>query len=379
MDVKPYTVNVPQDILDDLQQRLTRTRWPDELPGSKWDYGANLAYMKELVTYWRNQFDWRAQERAINAFANFRADINGLGIHFIDERGKGPNPIPLILTHGWPGTFLEMLKLVPFLTDPANYGGDPADAFDVIVPSMPGYGFSDRILQPGPWHVHALWVKLMSGLGYERFGAYGSDWGASVTTELARCYPSRIIGIHLTTTDVAWPEPIPPVSELSKAERDFLTRMESRWQEDGGYKHLQRTRPQTLAYGLSDSPVGLAAWLVEKFRAWSDCDGNVERRFTKDELLTTVTVYWATETLNASMRDYYERQHTSEQGRQRGRIDVPTAVAMFPKDVAFPREWVERSYNLLRWTEIPHGGHFPAAEEPELLAADIRAFFRKLR
>jgi len=218
----------------------------------------------------------------------------------------------------------------------------------------------------------------MTGLGYERFAAYGSDWGASVTNELARSDPSRIIGIHLTTTDVASPEPMPPLSELSQAERDFLSRMENRWQEDGGYKHLHRTRPQTLAYGLNDSPVGLAAWLVEKLRAWSDSDGDVERRFTKDELLTTVTVYWVTETINASMRDYYERQHTAGQ-QQRGRINVPTAVAMFPRDVAFPREWVERSYNLRHWTEIARGGHFPAAEEPELLAEDMRAFFRQLR
>jgi len=380
MRVHSFRAQTSQATLDDLRKRLARTQWPDEVEGADWDYGADLAYMRGLAAYWNGEFDWRAQEGRINGFANFRADVDGFGVHFIHERGRGPAPAPLILTHGWPGTFLEMLNLIPRLTDPARFGADPADAFDVVVPSLPGYGFSDRPLSPGPWKVHDVWARLMSGLGYERFGAYGSDFGAGITTDLGWLYPERVIGIYVTTaSDLAWPYPLPAASELSGEERDFLARI-ARWDEDeGGYRHEQRTRPQTLAYGLADSPVGLAAWIVEKLRAWSDCDGDVERRFTKDEILAIATLYWVTGTINSSMRDYYERRSHPELWRRTRRIEIPTAVAMFPKDFPFPREWAERSYNLQRWTVIPHGGHFPAHEEPDLLAEDIRSFFRELR
>lgn len=380
MDIRPFSIDIPRPILQDLKTRLSNTRWPDEVTGSGWDYGTNRAYLQDLVTYWQTRFDWYTAQRTLNTFSHFRATVKGQGIHFLHERGKGSNPLPLILTHGWPGTFVEMLKIIPLLTDPARHGADPADSFDVVVPSLPGYGFSDRPHLPGPWNVHDLWMELMIGLGYEHFGAYGSDFGASVTTDLGWRYPEHVLGIHLTTaSDIAWPYPLPDPSDLSLAEKAFLARMEQWDQEEGGYRHLHRTRPQTLAYGLTDSPAGLAGWLAEKFRAWSDCDGVLERRFSQDELLTIVTLYWVTETINPSMRDYYERRHHPQLWQQPRTITIPTAVALFPKDFVLPQEWVKRTYNLQRWTELSHGAHFPAWEEPQLLAEEIRAFFRTLR
>jgi pimeloyl-ACP methyl ester carboxylesterase len=380
MDIQPFHIEVLQSDLDDLKHRLAQTRWPDEPVDAAWAYGTNRSYLQELLTYWQSQFDWRTVEKRLNRWKHYRTHINGLGIHFIHERAKESKSLPLLLTHGWPGTFWEMLKIIPLLTDPASNGGSPEDAFDVIIPSLPGYGFSDRPRGPGPWNVHTLWAELMSRLGYERFGAYGSDFGASVTTDLARSYPERVIGIHLTTaSDIAWPSPLPDPSDVSEDEKDFLRRSEWWDQEEGGYRHEQRTRPQTLAYGLNDSPVGLAGWLVEKFRAWSDCQGEIERRFSKEELLTVVMLYWLTQTINSSMRDYYEHKHHPLAWHDAHFIRVPTAVALFLKDFPMPREWVQRSYNLQRWTEIASGGHFPAHEEPNVLAEEIRTFFRQFR
>ena len=383
MDVQAFKVQVPDATLEDLQARLGRTRWPGELPGSGWDYGSNLAYTQELVEYWRTRFDWRAQEEAINAFAHFRARVDGLGIHFIHERGKGPNPLPLIITHGWPSSFVEMLKLIPLLTDPASHGGDPADSFDVVVPSMPGYGFSDRTTERGfnLVRVSELLARLMTdGLGYRRFGAQGGDWGAGVTTHLGFAYREQLMGIHVTSVLSLRPHLGPGAPELSDEEREFTQRLE-RWQQDeGGYGDIQSTKPQTLSYGLNDSPAGLAAWIVEKFRTWSDCDGDVEQRFTKDELLTNITVYWVTQTINSSTRIYYENRREPLSLGQEERVRVPCAVAVFPKEICpAPRSWAERCYNVQRWTEMPRGGHFAAQEEPELLAQDLRAFFRELR
>lgn len=381
MEIQPFAVEVPQAVLDDLKERLVRARWPDEAAGAGWDYGTSLAYMQELADYWCSRFDWRAQERAINRFAQYRAEVNGAMVHFLHERGKGSQPLPLILTHGWPSSFLEMSKLIPLLTDPVRFGGDAGDAFDVVVPSLPGYGFSDRPSWRGPWQTHERWATLMSGLGYERFGAHGGDVGAGITSNLGYFFPDRVIGIHLSS-DLISPSPLPDCSELSEAEKDYLARVE-RWEQDeGAYGHQQRTRPQTLAYGLQDSPVGLAAWIVEKFRAWSDCDGEVERHFSKDDLLTTITLYWVTQTMSSSLRDYYERWHVPALPQQRKRIEVPTGVAVFPGEFLIgqvPREWAERSYRITHWTEMPRGGHFAAWEEPELLAQDLRAFFRPFR
>ena len=381
MSVDQFEVSVTQDTLADLRGRLAATRWPDEVSGAGWDYGANLAYMRELVDYWRDGFDWRAQEKAINRLGHFRAEVDGFGIHFIHERGKGPDPMPLVLTHGWPDSFFRFHKLVPMLTDPARYGGDPADSFDVVVPSLPGYGFSDRPTERGftVERTADLFAKLMSEeLGYRRFGAHGGDVGSGVTEKLASAHADSLIGIHLTDVPY-WHLFTIPQEGLSEAERDYLE-AGRRWQmEEGAYALIQSTKPQTPAYALNDSPAGLAGWIVEKFRSWSDCDGEVEKRFTKDELLANVMIYWATETINSSFRVYYETQHNPPELLPEY-IRVPTGVAIFPKDIVpAPREFAERFFEVQRWTEMPRGGHFAAMEEPELLAEDLRAFFRPLR
>ena len=381
MNVQTFRIQIQQATLDDLQERLAHARWPDEVVDSEWDYGTNLSYMKELVDYWQSHFDWRTQEEEINRFSHFRTDIDDLGIHFIHERGRGPNPIPIIITHGWPSSFYQMLKIIPLLTDPESHGGDPSDSFDVVVPSMPGYGFSDRPSKRGMTvpRIAELWARLMKeGLGYHLFAAHGGDIGGGVTTRLGLNYPDSVMGIHLT--DVRAPYLGEGARELSEAERKFLAEEEKWEKEEGAYGDIQATKPQTLAYGLNDSPSGLAAWIVEKFRAWSDCGGDVERRFTKDELLTNLTIYWATETINSSVRLYYEHRHNPSPLKLEERIKVPTAVALFPKDISLPpREWAERTYNVQRWTEMPRGGHFAAMEEPELLVEDIRAFCRLFR
>ena len=269
MEVQPFKIAVDEGVLDDLRQRLAGTRWPDEIPASGWDYGSNLDYLKSLVEYWRTGFDWRAQETLINSFKRFRAEVDGLGIHFIHERGKGPNPVPLVITHGWPGTFFEMHKIVPFLSDPGSHGGDPADAFDVVAPSLPGFGFSERPQQRGmqALRVADIWAKLMTeGLGYHRFAAHGGDIGASVTAYLGYAHPDKMIGIHLTSMTGPAPYLGPGAAELSEAERALLDQRD-KWQlAEGGYSHIQGTKPQTLSYGLNDSPAGLAAWIVEKYR-----------------------------------------------------------------------------------------------------------------
>jgi len=381
MNVRSFKLQVPSATLDDLRNRLANTRWPDEIQGAGWQYGSNLAYMKELISYWQTKFDWRAQEEVINTFAHFQARVDDLDIHFIHERGKGPNPIPLIITHGWPSSFFQMLKLIPRLTDPERFGGDALDSFDVVVPSLPGYGFSEKPLRAGvnSPYIAELWIKLMTErLDYPRFAAQGGDIGAGVTTRIGLKNPQNVIGLHLT--NVAPPYLGPEVRPVSQAEQNLIEE-ERRWDdEEGAYMSIQGTKPQTLSYGLNDSPAGLAAWIVEKFRGWSDCGGQVEERFTKDELLTNVTIYWVTETINSSIRLYYEHRHNLPPLKLHDQVRVPTAVALFPKDLSHPpREWAERVYNVQRWTVMPRGGHFAAQEEPDLLAQDIRAFFRTLR
>lgn len=379
MSVQPFKVQIPQATLDDLQERLKRTRWLNQVQGASWEYGTNLAYLKELVNYWLTTFDWRSQEAALNRFAHFRTTVDGFGLHFIHERGKGSNPLPILLTHGWPDSFLRMHKIIPLLTDPASHGGDTEDSFDVVVPSLPGYGFSDRPTVKGFTDRHSadLFAKLMSQeLGYQRFAAHGGDIGGGVTEALAIGHPDSVVGIHLTDIPY-WHLFALPQAEWSEAERSYLE-ASKRWSmEEGAYAMLQSTKPQTLAYGLNDSPAGLAAWIIEKFRAWSDCDGNVENRFSKDELLTNIMIYWATETINSSFLPYYEADHNPQEAIGK-RVEVPTGVAMFPIDLA-PREFAERFFNIQRWTEMPRGGHFAALEEPELLVEDIRTFFRDLR
>ncbi len=381
MSIQSFKVDIPEATLDDLRERLGNTRWPDEIENAGWDYGTHLGYLKELANYWQQTFDWRKQEALLNRFAHFRAEVDGLGIHFIHERGKGPNPTPIILTHGWPSSFTQMLKIIPLLTDPESHGGTPADSFDVVVPSLPGYGFSDRPTRQGMTvpHVANLWTHLMTNeLGYQHFAAQGGDIGGGVTQQLGLAHASQLIGIHLT--DVNYPYFSEKPTNLSEAEQKYVAASTAFLFQEGGYAIIQATKPQTLAYGLDDSPVGLAAWIVEKFRAWSDSDGNIEHSFTKDELLTNLTIYWATETINSANRIYYEEMHNPTPQTYKEHSNVPTAVALFPKDITpAPREWAERSFNVQRWTQMQHGGHFAALEEPDLLAEDIRTFFRNLR
>ncbi|MGE0825286.1 MAG: epoxide hydrolase family protein [Candidatus Binatia bacterium] len=378
---EPFTINIPEEVLHDLRERLGRVRWPGEIPNSDWDYGSNLAYMKELVEYWRTKYDWRAQERQLNTWPHFKVTIDGQRIHYIHARGKGPKPLPLIITHGWPGSIYEFMEVIGPLTDPAAHGGDPADAFDVIAPSLPGYGFSDptnrrkvNISQIAEWFA----VLMKDVLGYARYGAQGGDWGAMVTSRLGFANPQNVVGIHLNMVGVA-PHPANR-QNLSPAEQEFLKSM-GKWRgEETGYQGIQGTKPQTLGYGLNDSPTGLCAWITEKFRTWSDCDGNVEKSYTKDQLLTNITIYWVTQTINSSTRLYYEERHHPWLMGKDEKIAVPTAIALFPKEIACPpREWAERAYNVQRWTPMPAGGHFAAMEQPKLLVDDVRAFFRGLR
>jgi pimeloyl-ACP methyl ester carboxylesterase len=384
MSVESFTINVAQSNLDDLRKRLSHTRWTDEVEGAGWDYGTNLQYMKEFTDYWQHQYNWRKQEAELNTFAHFKAEVDGVGIHYIHERGKGPNPTPIILLHGWPDSFYRMHKIIPLLTDPASYGGDPADSFDVIVPSLPGFGFSDRPRERGATSIRTteLLARLMTEvLGYKRFAAAGGDIGSRVTRLLALAHPESLIGIHLT--DVGFPREIafpPDLSNPSTAEQQFLGSVQRWFMQEGAYAMLQSTKPQTLAYGLNDSPVGLAAWIVEKFRAWSDCGGDIEQRFSKDELLNNIMIYWVTGTISSSARLYYEDGRAAPQLKQGQYIEVPAGVATFPKDLTLPpRELGERFLRVQRWTQMPRGGHFAALEEPELLADDMHAFFHDLK
>lgn len=385
LHIEPFVSAVPDSVLRDLRHRLQRTQWSDFVPGASWADGTDPVFLRRLVEHWIDGYDWRVEERRINALPQYRATVDGTEIHFVHIRGNGPSTIPLVLTHGWPGSFLEYRKLIPLLTDPARHGGDPRDAFDVVVPSLPGFGFSAHPSAPGmhPERVASLWMKLMTDvLGYERFAAHGSDIGANVTALMALLQPDRLLGIHVTSVTgsalVRWLGD--GARPLSDAERRFTAEVEAWTEAEGGYSHLQRTKPLTLAHALADSPAGLAAWIVEKYRGWSDCDGDVERRFTLDELLATITLYWVTGTIGPSMRMYFEGRLHPRRLAKGERVEVPSAAALFPRDIARPpREWGERAYRIARWTEMPRGGHFPAHEEPGLLADDLAAFFREMR
>jgi len=377
----PFTIRVPDAVLTDLRERLARTRWPDEPPGAGWSYGSDVAYVRELCTYWRDKYDWRRHEAVLNGFRQFTAPVAGIDLHFIHEEGRGPNPLPLLLSHGWPGSVWEFHKILPMLTDPAHFGGDPADSFTVVAPSLPGYGFSFAPGQPrfGIADIAPAFATLMTEvLGYRRYGAQGGDWGAFITSVLGLRDPEHVVGIHLNmlTAGREAPDGTAPTAE----ETAFRERARTFQAEEAGYQWIQGTKPQTLAFGLSDSPAGLAAWIVEKFRTWSDCGGDVERRFTKDELLTNITIYWVTGAIGSSFWPYYARRHAGSPIPADARIPVPTAYANFPAEILHPpRAWAERAYNIRRWTDIAAGGHFAALEEPAALAADIRAFYRELR
>jgi len=382
MGIESFSVPFSQPAVDDLRDRLARTRWPDEIPEANWEYGVDLSFLQEICAYWRNGFDWKAQVERFSTFHHYRYSSEGIGIHFIHERGKGPAPIPLILTHGWPGSFLEMMRIIPLLADPASHGGSAADAFDVVIPSLPGYGFSDRPAAPGMnvFRVAELWASLMNELGYGRFAAQGGDLGAGVSTALGLRYPDRIIALHLNFIPGSYRPFLEAGAKIAGAEEEFF-KVTGQWADErGAYSHVQRTRPQTAAYGLNDSPGGLAAWILEKFREWSDCDGDLYRRFTRDELLANVTLYWMTQTIHSSFRMYFEGRKAPLHFGEGEFVHPPTGIAHFPKELPFPPQiWIERGYNVQHWSEMPRGGHFAAAEEPDLLAEDLRAFFRRFR
>ena len=385
MQVEPFEVAIPEQDLADLHARLARVRWSPEVDNADWRYGTSGAYLRELVAYWLDGFDWRAQERSINAVAQFRTSIEGVPIHFVHERGKGPAPIPLLLGHGWPWTFWDLKKVIGPLSDPAAHGGDPRDAFDVVVPSLPGYAFSTPLTTPGInfWRTAELWVQLMEQLGYPRFAAQGGDWGAIVAAQLGHKYADRILGVHLhfATPLAVFGRPL-DASEYGADEQHLFEHNARFVREERGYASIQITRPQTIAHALEDSPLGLCSWIVEKRRSWSDCGGDVERAFTKDELLTTVCLYWLTRSFGSSARFYYEAAHHPWRPSHDRHpvVEAPTALAVFPRDVLLmPRRWTERYYNLQRYTAMPRGGHFAPMEEPALLVDDIRSFFRPLR
>lgn len=383
MAAQKFAIDISDAVLTDLASRLEATRWPDELENSGWEYGTSQAYMRSLTEYWRRGYDWRREEAALNAFPQYRVALDGLNIHFVHVRGKSAAPLPLIITHGWPGSFVEMLKIIPLLTDPAAHGGSAGDAFDVVIPSLPGFGFSDRPRARGmdPQRIAALWARLMEELGYQRFGAQGGDWGSTVSTGLGLGHAERMIGIHLNyiAGRFLFGGSLNQTPEDDVA-RAYFEELRGWWDAEGGYSHEQGTKPQTLSYGLNDSPVGLAAWVIEKFRRWSDCGGDVESAFSRDELLTNVMIYWATETIGSSARLYYESRQRPLSLSRSNYVKPPVAVALFPKEIAMPpRALAERGLNIVRWTEMPRGGHFAAMEQPELLAKDVRAFFRALR
>ncbi|PYO00976.1 MAG: multidrug MFS transporter [Candidatus Rokuibacteriota bacterium] len=376
-----FRIHVPDAVLTDLRARLERVRWPDEAPGERWRYGTDLAYMKELCAYWRDKYEWRASEAELNQFRQFTASVGGIDVHFIHEPGVGPNPMPLLLSHGWPGSIVEFQRIIPMLTDPARFGGDPADAFTIVAPSLPGYTLSFTPNQPrfGIVEISDAFATLMTDvLGYRRFGAQGGDWGAFISSCLGAYHAEHVLGIHVNLLAVRRDVTAPERPTLE--EQTYLKEIKNWMSEETGYQAIQGTKPQTLAYGLTDSPVGLAAWIVEKFRSWSDCHGDVDRRFGKDVLLTNVMLYWVTGAINSSFWPYYWRNHSPWPISEDKPIRVPTAYASFPREILHPpRAWAERVYNIQRWTMMDAGGHFAALEEPENLAADVRAFFRTLR
>jgi len=378
----PFRLHVPDEVLADLRARLRNTRWPEDPPLEPWSTGTSVAYLRGLMDYWREGFDWRAQEAKLNAFEQFTVPLAGVDLHFIHAKGSGPDPMPLLLSHGWPGSVWEFHRLIPMLTDPARFGGDAADAFTVVAPSLPGYTLS---FQPGQKRFGAeeiadVFAALMRDvLGYERFGAQGGDWGAFVTSRLGYRYAERLIGIHLNLLAVRRD---PRMLENPNAEeKRFLAQLNHWTKEETGYQWIQGTRPTTLAFGLTDSPVGLAAWIVEKFRAWTDNDGNPESAVSRDDMLANITLYWATGAIGSSFWPYYARMHGPWPIPEGATVDVPMGYVEFPREILTPpRSVAEKMYrNIQRWSVMPRGGHFAALEQPEALAREIRAFFRPLR
>ncbi len=378
----PMRLQVDERVLVDLRERLSRTRWPDEPPGEPWATGSSVAYLKSLCRHWGSGFDWRAQEAALNRFRQFTVPLAGIDLHFIHEPGQGPAPLPLLLSHGWPGSLFEFLHLIPPLTDPAAFGADPADAFTVVAPSLPGFTLSFRPGQPRfgvEEMADAFAVLMREVLGYPRFAAQGGDWGAFVATRLGYRYPERLLGIHLNF--LALPRDPRPPKDPTPEEQRYLDELNHFLKEETGYQWIQGTRPQTLAFGLTDSPAGLAAWIVEKFRSWSDNDGDPSSAIPRDTMLANITLYWVTGAIGSSFWPYHTRLHREWPVPPGATVDVPTGYAAFPREILRPpRSLAERLYtDIRRWTTHARGGHFAALEQPAVLAEEIRAFFRPLR
>jgi pimeloyl-ACP methyl ester carboxylesterase len=373
--ISNFKVYIEQKILDDLKLRIKNTRWPDEIENSEWTYGASLSYMKELAGYWLNDFDWRKTETEINKYENFIAEIEGYKVHFLHIKGKGENSIPILITHGWPGSFLEMMKLIPLLTE------NTKRSFDVVIPSMLGFGFSDKLTQTGcnVSLMADLWFKLMQKLGYENFGVQGGDFGAGVSAFISLKYPENVIGMHLNYIPGNYHPELADGEVLTAEENDYLKSEDEWYFREGGYSLQQNTKPLTLAYGLNDSPIGLCAWIVEKMYGWAECKGNIENVFTKDELLSNVMLYWVTETIHSSIRLYGENKKVPLKLGKNSFINIPVGIARFRFEEPFPpRKFIERGFNIQHWSDFPEGGHFPAMEKPELLAGDIYNFFSKI-
>ncbi len=377
-----FTLRVPDEAIADLRERLARTRFPDQAPGAEWAYGTEVAYMRELVEYWRTSFDWRAAEARLNAFPQFKVPLHGIDLHYLHVPGQGPDPYPLLLMHGWPGSVFEFLDIIPLLTDPARFGGDPADAFTVVAPSLPGYGLSFRPGQQrfGVEQIADCLADLMTqALGYRRFAAQGGDWGGFIASRLGYAHPDKLLGIHLNLLAVRRDPKM--LANPTPEERQFLDDLAGWLKEETGYQWIQGTRPQTLAFALTDSPAGLAAWIVEKFRAWSDCNGDVDSVFGKDRMLANIGFYWFTGAIGSSFWPYYARMHGPWPIPEGATVGVPTGYAAFPAEIVRPpRSLAERVYtDIRRWTAMPRGGHFAAMEQPDALAREVRAFFGPLR
>ena len=386
---KSFKINIKQSVLDDLKSRIANTRWTDEIENSKWEYGTNKTYLEELCKYWENSFNWKKQEEYLNSFPHFKTTIDGVGLHYIHQKGESKNSIPLLLTHGYPDSFVRFLKIIPLLTKEDENGF----SFDVVIPSIPGYGFSDIPTEPGmnKKRIAELFSKLITeDLGYNKFVAHGGDWGAGISEQIALYHSESLLGIHLT--DIPFEHGMNEPKDATSSEKKYFEATKKWQMTEGAYSIIQSTKPQTLAYGLNDSPVGLAAWIIEKFKSWSDNDGDIETCFTKDELLTNLTIYWATETINSAMRLYNEAMQAMMDAmynplvklnpfdKTGDKSEVPAAFAIFPKDISTPpKDLADRFFNVQQWTEMSAGGHFAAMEQPELLAEDIRKFVMALQ
>jgi microsomal epoxide hydrolase len=377
--IERFEIRVDDSVLEDLRRRLALTRFPDQIEGTGWEYGVPVDYLRELVGYWRDGYDWRVHEARLNELAHFRTWIDGQSIHFVHARAARADAFPLLLLHGWPGSIVEFLDVIPRLTHPEAHGGDASDAFHVIAPSLPGYGFSGPTRARG-WDVRRIaraFIELMARLGHSRYGAQGGDWGAQIATRIGALDPQHCAALHLNMPVAGRPESPGPLTDEEKADLAAMAHFQA---EESGYALEQGTKPQTLGMALNDSPAGLLAWIVEKFRTWSDCGGHPENAFDRDLLLTNVMLYWVTQTIASSSRLYWESRHGGSWDETPEFVAVPTGVARYPREVLrFPRSWVERQYHVTHWAVLPRGGHFAAMEQPALFVEDLRSFFRTLR